>query len=443
MKMFACVLILLPCGLAAGQAAPAAAGPAGGAAAGQVSGRVFCADTGQPGRFASVQLVGEHPDTNPALDAASMGKNPDFEKVLAKAMTAMMKGNNVSTVSGLDGTFSLDKVPPGTYYVLAQMPGYRSPLSQFSMMERMKADAATMNAVESQAEKVVVQAGQQAHVEIRLERVSSISGVVRYDDGSPAPGVSAALMVQDKDGKWKELGGVGMLPSTTDDRGHYRIFGINAGKYAVKAALPTTQATTGLGANVSLHMNMGDALVVYSGGAMREKDIKPIEVGTGDEVDGVDVIFPLDNLHAVSGSVTAKSDNHAVDAGSIVLEDADGKTALRTASIESDGTFHFNYVPEGQYVVKAENAADTDSAGAPDGGNDLMRMMRTKVLKSYGEADVPVTVKADVTGLSLQVPEQTSPAQKSPAQNAAPFPNGVPTIVAPPPPPSPPAPGTP
>jgi len=354
--------------------------------------------------------------------------------VLAKAMTAMMKGNNVSTVSGLDGSFTLDKVPPGTYYVLAQLAGYQSPLSQFSVMERMKADAATMKAVESSAEKIVVQPGQSAHVEVRLERGASISGVVRYDDGSPAPGVTAVLMVEDKDGKWKELGAVGTLPSMTDDRGRYRIFGMNAGKYAVKAALPTTQATTGLGANVSLHMNMGDALVVYSGGAMREKDIKPIEVGTGDDVDGVDVIFPLDNLHAVSGSVVAKSDNHAVDAGSIVLEDADGKTALRTASIEADGTFHLNYVPEGQYVVKAEGASDTDSAGSSDGGNDLMRLMRTKVLKSYGEADLPVTVKADVTGLSLQVPEQSS------APKASPFPNGVPTIVAPPPPP---APGTP
>jgi hypothetical protein len=431
MKLLACVLILFSCGLAAQQAPTTAAAPA----AGQVSGRVFCADTGQPARFASVQLVSEHPDANPALDASAMGKNPDFEKVLAKAMTAMMKGNNVSTVSGLDGSFTLDKVPPGTYYVLAQLAGYQSPLSQFSMMERMKADAATMKAVESLAEKIVVQPGQQAHVEVRLERGASISGVVRYDDGSPAPGVTAVLMVEDKDGKWKELGAAGTLPSMTDDRGRYRIFGMNAGKYAVKAALPTTQATTGLGANVSLHMNMGDALVVYSGGAMREKDIKPIEVGTGDDVDGVDVIFPLDNLHAVSGSVVAKSDNHAVDAGSIVLEDADGKTALRTASIEADGTFHLNYVPEGQYVVKAEGASDTDSAGSSDGGNDLMRLMRTKVLKSYGEADLPVTVKADVTGLSLQVPEQSS------APKASPFPNGVPTIVAPPPPS--PAPGTP
>jgi hypothetical protein len=65
-------------------------------------------------------------------------------------------------------------------------------------------------------------------------------------------------------------------------------------------------------------------------------------------VEGIDVIFPLDNLHAVSGSVVAKADNHAVDSGTILLQDSDTKATLRTAMLESDGTFHFNYIPEGQ-----------------------------------------------------------------------------------------------
>jgi hypothetical protein len=417
MIKLACVFILFACTLSAQQPAPAPAAP------GQVTGRVFCADTGQPGRFASVQLIGEHPEANPVLDAATLGKNPDFEKTLAKAMAAVMKGNNLSTVSGLDGTFSLDKVPPGTYYVLAQLAGYQSPLSQFSMMERMKADDVTLKAVQSSAEKVVVQPGQSAHVEIKLERGASISGTIHYDDGSPAPTVAPVLMALDKDGKWKELSSSGMLPTLTDDRGHYRIFGMAAGKYAIKAALPTMQTTTGLGASVSLHMSPGDALFVYSGGAMREKDIKPVAVSPGDDVDGVDVIFPLDNLHAVSGSVVAKADNHPVDSGTVLLQDSDTKSTLRTATIEADGTFHFNYVPEGQYLLKTAGAADTDTAGSADAGNDLMRMMHSKILKSYGEANVPITVKSDATGLVLQVPDQeAAPATvpKPPAAQPAP-----------------------
>jgi hypothetical protein len=152
----------------------------------QVSGRVTCGDTGQPARFASVQLIAEQPNKDPLIDPASMGKNPDFQKAMAQAMTAMMKGSNLSTITGLDGSFSLDKVPPGTYYVVAQLPGYLSPLTQFSMMERMKADEATLKAVKETAEKIVLAPNQPAHVDLRIERGASLSGVVRYDDGSPA-----------------------------------------------------------------------------------------------------------------------------------------------------------------------------------------------------------------------------------------------------------------
>jgi hypothetical protein len=402
--------------LSAQQPAPATAA----VGLGQVTGRVFCADTGQPGRFASVQLIGEHPDANSAFDPASMGKNPGMEKTIAKAMAFVMKGNNLSAISGLDGSFSMDKIPPGTYYVVAQLAGYQSPFSQFSAVERVKADEATLKAVQNAAEKVVIQAGQAAHVEIRLERGSSISGVIHYDDGSPAPGVLPVLMAQGKDGKWKDLSQSSMLPTTTDDRGHYRIFGVAAGKYAVKATLPTLQVTTGLGASANMHMSLGDALIVYSGGAMREKDVKPIEVGTGDDVEGIDVIFPLDNLHAVSGSVVAKADNHPIDSGTIQLEDADTKATLRSTMVEQDGSFHLNYVPEGQYVVHISGAGDTDSAGSPDSGSDLLRMMRSKVIKSYGDVDLPVTVKSDATGLVLQVPDQSAAPAKAAAVVPAP-----------------------
>jgi hypothetical protein len=340
-----------------------------------------------------------------------------------------MKGSNLSAVTGIDGSFSLDKVPTGTYYVVAQLAGYQSPFSQLSVMERVKADEATIKAVEALAEKVVVQPGQSARVEVRLERGASISGTVRYDDGSPAPAVTPVLMTLGKDGKWKDLSSTGMLPVMTDDRGHYRIFGISAGKYAVKAALPTMQTTTGLGASVSMHMSMGDALIVYSGGALHEKDVKPIEVGVGDDVEGIDVVFPLDNLHSVAGSVVAKADNHPVDAGTVQLQDADTKNTVRTTMVEQDGSFHLNYVPEGQYVLHVSGAGDTDSAGSGDSGSDLARLMRTNILKSYGEAELPVTVKNDAMGLVLQVPDQsTAPAAipKPPGPPPAPAPAAAP-----------------
>jgi hypothetical protein len=425
---FAFVSLVVAASLCAQQ--PTATAPP--ATTGQVTGRVFCADTGQPGRFAGVQLIGDQQAQAPMIDPSTLGKDADFEKVMAKAMTAVMKGNSLSTVTSLDGSFSLDKVPPGTYYVVAQLPGYQSPLSGFSQLEKMKADDATLKAVESAAEKIVVQANQPAHVDIRLERGASINGIIHYDDGSPAPNVTPTLLALQKDGKWKELSASSMLPSTSDDRGRFRFFGMPAGKYAVKAALPTSQAMIGLGAaSLSLHMNLGDALVVYSGGALREKDVKPIEVGPGEDIDGIDVVFPIDNLHVVSGSVVAKADGHAVDSGTIELDDSETKAALRTSMVQQDGGFQLNYVPEGQYLLRVTTAADTDKAGGENSGGDFARLLHSKTLKSYGPAELPITVKSDSTGLVLQVPDQGTtpaktavPSQAPTVQLSTPIPEG-------------------
>jgi len=418
------LLILLAGTLSAQQAPPAASQPSTAQAApGTVTGRVFCQDTGQPGRFASVQLVSDNAATNRIFDAASIGKKFDPERDMAKVIDLAKKGKNLSTVTGLDGAFTLDKVPPGTYYVLAQLAGYQSPLRQFSQPEVVTADPAALAAVESSSPKIVVQSGQPIHADIQLERGASIGGTIHYDDGSPAPGVAPELMVLGKDGKWKELSSTGSaVPVGSDDRGHYRAYGLAAGKYAVKATLIPTglNAMNGLGGSSPAQMNFGDALVVYSGGAMWEKDIKPVEVGPGADVEGVDLIFPLDNLHSVSGSVVAKFDGHAVDTGNVALLDPDTKAEYRGAMIHPDGAFRMNNIPEGQYLLKVMGAADTDSAGSTEFDNDYLRMVRSKELKSYGEAEQSVTIKNDLSGLVMQVPDKAAAPVAVPKPPATP-----------------------
>jgi len=217
--------------------------------------------------------------------------------------------------------------------------------------------------------------------------------------------VKAVRMVMQEDGKWVVDAFNPLMPATTsDDRGHYRISGLAKGKYAVKAELPTNQMISGLGSgSSSLHSNFGDALVIYSGGVFREKDIKPIEVGAGEDVNGVDLVFPVDDLHLVSGTVTAKTDNHPLNSGWVNLKDPDTKATLRGTKIEEDGSFKFNYVPEGQYELVTSRAGDMDQ-NAPAGA--MVQMVNPMFLKSYQDATMPIEVKGDQTGLVVQVADQ-------------------------------------
>ena len=380
---------------------------------GRVTGRVFCHDTGEPARFAGVQLLAEKPAKQATPDLAALGKNADFGKLMASALSTALKGSNLSTVTGLDGTFSLEKVPAGTYYVIPQFAGYLSPASGYSQKERMKPDDAMLAAVESTAQKIVVGPDQAVNVTVELERGATLSGRVTYDDGSPAAGVATVLMVRQKDGKWKELGSVGVIPAATDDVGRFRFSGILPGQYAVRATLPVAQALIGIGPGaLSMHMNTGDMLTVYSGGAMREKDVKPIELTAGAQRDDVEVIFPLNGLHTVSGSVVAKSDNHSLNAGIVELEDPDTKAQVRMAVIGQDGTFQFNYLPDGTYVLKVSGAdmkaGNGDAAG---GGGDFMRLINGalsggKGVKEYESVQQTLIVKSDIVGLSMQLPDE-------------------------------------
>jgi hypothetical protein len=248
---------------------------------------------------------------------------------------------------------------------------------------------------------------------LRLERGAALSGTVRYDDGSPAATVMPILMSLQKDGKWKDMA-TSLMPATTDDLGRFRFCGLPAGKYAVKAALPTTQASAGLGmGSFSMHMNTADALMVFSNGALREKDIKPIEVGAGDHVDGIEVVFPISGLHTISGSVVAKADNHAINKGTILLLDAETKSTVRMAMLGGDGGFHLNYVPDGQYIIRAAGAADIERSESGEMESDFARMMNSKTLKSYGEVEQHLVLKSDITGLELGVPETGAKAARA------------------------------
>jgi len=398
-------------------------------APGRIAGHIVCSDTGKPARFASIQLMSEQsmktPVIDPADQAASAGAKDgrsaakgninldvDIGGLLSKAMDAMMKGSNLSAMTAMDGSFSLDKVPPGTYYINPEYRGYLSPLGRISGKERLAAGPDTLSAIEQAAQKIVVAPGSTTNLEIQIERGAAIDGVVHYDDGSPAPNVAPVLMVLGKDGKWKELAPADFRPSATDDQGHYRFSGLPAGKYAVKATLPTVVASMGIGAgSLTMHFNTGDALVVYSGNALWIKDVKPIELAPGDTRNDVDVSFPTDGLYVVSGSVVAKSDGHPVNAGSVELRDPFDKTVtLRSAKIGKGGSFQFNYVPGGTYRLEVTGAADTETAGAADGdANNSLAMLlngsKAKSLRKYGETGLTVTLPGNSDELTLQVPD--------------------------------------
>jgi 5-hydroxyisourate hydrolase-like protein (transthyretin family) len=393
--------------------APEATGNVAQSVFGSISGHVYCADINAPARFATVTLL-------PAPEKAEgpLGK--------AKAPTAQSVPPAVRT--GLDGSFHFSVVRPGTYFLVADYPGYVSPIAKLSADELKSKEPSDIEKVEKLLVKVTVAANKDSGSEIELERGAAIAGTVRYDDGSPASEIQIAVLRLGDDGKAStvsvnlnaqgrshfDLRNPGL---ETNDLGHYRVSGLPAGKYIVMTTLPTTtnsfQGFLGGPPATEVRMDATGALSVYSGNVFREKDAKPIEVTAGTERDGSDITIPLLGLHSISGSVTALADGHAINWGSVSLLRADDKSVVRYFHISenpNDGQFNFRFVPDGEYILRVKDPADAVGELQQAGG---VVYTDYKQVHHYASVDMPISVHTDLSNVNISVPDQpTATTQK-------------------------------
>jgi hypothetical protein len=374
---------------------------------GSVSGHVFCADTNQPARFATVNL-----------QAAPEKTEGPPEKQVAPVARSVPP----ATRTGLDGSFHFSAVRPGMYFLIADYPGYVSQIATISPDEINSKKPADIEKVEKLLVKVTVAANKDSAIEIELERGAAIAGTVRYDDGSPANDIQIAVLRLQDDGKASEVLKVSTLGRTafhahgegfaTTDLGHYRVSGLPAGKYIVMTTVPTVTTSYrgffGSPLIAEFHIDDAGALSVYSGNVFREKDAKRIEVTAGTERDDADITIPLLGLQSISGFVTVLADGHAINWGNVVLLHADDKSEMRSFHIPGDpseGQFNFRFVPDGEYILRVTDPADAvEEPRDPQG--PIWQASYYKPVHHYASVDLPISVHSDLSNISINVPDK-------------------------------------
>ncbi len=370
---------------------------------GTVTGHVFCSDTRLPARIASVVLQPVVDLTSPAL------RSPDSHDGKSESVTTV-------TQTLLDGSFTIPNVHPGNYYVIAEKLGYLSPLAQLSRADLNHPDKAAATLMADLLTPVTVVANRTSTVEVRLLKGASISGVVRFDDGAAAVNSPVSLLRADASGKWSSFrskllaGPFGQI--TTDDGGHYRLVGLPAGKYLVKATLEVDDVVVNHVFNEggSSSSNTRYSLDIYSGGAIRQRDAKSVDIADGEDSVLPDIEIPLSKLHAVSGSVLEAETGGTVNAAHIAIVYTDDKTQLVSTEIsKDDNSFHLLYVPEGEYTLSITNAREVTRFEVPTCPQCVPPThTEEKTLRSFGDADQPLVIHSDVNGLLVSVPPKSS-----------------------------------
>ncbi|MES2392088.1 MAG: carboxypeptidase regulatory-like domain-containing protein [Acidobacteriota bacterium] len=378
-----------------------------------VTGHVYCADTNAPARLASVML-------EPVRAVDAIGAAHEHGSSEQITMTSVQ--------TTLDGSFTIPNVSTGTYYVVAYMPGYLSPLATFPADVLSHPSAEDKDRIARVVPKIAVDTAQPASIDIRLERGGAISGTVLFDDGSPAPGLKVHALVRHKEGQkatWSALRPTPFLMTTevhTDDLGRYRLEGLPPREYEVQADLELQRITIGMtldNSGASMSSDSQARLLFCSGNTARKRDAASFKLTEGEERTGEDITIPLSKLHTISGEIIAAHDGHLLNMGTVQLLDAEDKSELETASLErADGKFHLLFVPEGNYILRVSRAADAAYEDVPYPPGTMPRTHEeARVARWYGTADQPINIHDDAPTVVISVPEKGATA--TPKQAAA------------------------
>jgi hypothetical protein len=287
---------------------------------------------------------------------------------ISTSVAAAVSGLNVTETDD-SGVFKIDDLAPAAYTVVATLPGY--------VVESGLSD----------------ENGQPAHfwpgdsISIRMIKGGVITGKVTSQSGSPVVGIRvAAARLRDMEGRPVPFDVIDMWGRArqwkTDDRGIYRIFGLQPGVYVVSAGGSGffSFGSTTRGA-------YDDDSPTFSPSGTRDSATE-ITLHSGEELGGVDIRFREAKSHAVSGVITG-----SIPVGSLV-----GGAAVVVTNAESG-------MPQAMgYAIGTETPRNFALYGIPDGRYEIV------AIGGIGGEDMTasplrkITVSgADVAGLELHL----------------------------------------
>jgi hypothetical protein len=255
-------------------------------------------------------------------------------------------GAGSSVITGVDGTFLLKDVEAGTYRLNANRTGF-APSSYGA--RKLSSGGADLKLTAGQAMQDIV---------LRLQPQAVIAGRITDTDGEPLANASVSLVRS-----FYRNGQRAMMITNnamTNDLGEYRIFGIPAGRYKLRAIL------SGYGSFSSGEQE--EFAPTYYPGQQDPAGAAAIDLQPGQTLRGVDMVVLPTATRRVRGTVTAPSRSGDViqvmvssrDPGSYFLE------RHRTVVRPDKPKFEFRLAP-GAYDVTAysNNGAQTVTGVVP------------------------------------------------------------------------------
>lgn len=230
-----------------------------------------------------------------------------------------------------NGTYQVTSLKSGTYYAAVWAEGY---LSEYFDNVPAFEQATPIEVVEPEETK---------DIDFSLSTGGIISGAVTNNEGTPIPGAFVQAMPFLPDSTFIDPNGRGSYGwSITDERGQYRIGGLQTGSYVVFA-----QA-----------WRQWDSVAEWYDNASTPEEATPVEIEVGKETPEINFQLDLPVANGViAGKVTDLQDRPIagawVYAQAPIKDPSGGVQVSAYAYTEKDGSYRIENLPDGSYLVSA------------------------------------------------------------------------------------------
>jgi hypothetical protein len=288
-------------------------------------------------RVAATPCAGRPPTPSPVTARAFVVQGRVLSPAnipLACARVRLIAGNanagSFTTFTDARGAFAFRAIPADVFTVEAWRAGFA---------------AATLGPIAAPADGARQRPATFDAIALRLAPAAVIAGTLSDERGEPLQGASiVAQELRVVDGR--RTAGLAGLPQTTDDQGHYRLFGLSPGRYLIEVRPqgPAPAAADPFAA----------PLPVYYPGTADISLATPVDVGAGLVRDGVDFQRVRISGHTVVGSVVTAAGTPLAE-GNAYLGLSARSGAILSSPIQAtiaDGRFEFRNVPPGDYAVQ-------------------------------------------------------------------------------------------
>jgi uncharacterized protein (DUF2249 family) len=153
---------------------------------------------------------------------------------------------------------------------------------------------------------------------------------------------------------------------------------------------------------------------VYSGNTTRSKGAVPFKLTSGEERQGEDMNVPLSKLHTVRGTLVAARTGRLLNGGKVsLLNAADRSAAYDTKLTNEEEGFTFNYVFEGDYILRVDSASEMEYREISVPGGIPPTRIESHVVRTYGSTEQLLHVGGEVSDLIISAPEESNHEVKS------------------------------